>query len=151
LANLEPTQVILGTPTTDTKEKIINVAERLFAERGFAGTTLRNVSTEADVNLAAVNYHFGSKEELFRSVVARFARPIVEQELAMLKRLQAEKQVPSVEAVLTTLLKPCLEFLAQDKANSQHRWRHFWTCFNGYCQSNRDRSLLGSLIWLLRH
>jgi AcrR family transcriptional regulator len=116
LANLEPTQVILGTPTTDTKEKIINVAERLFAERGFAGTTLRNVSTEADVNLAAVNYHFGSKEELFRSVVARFARPIVEQELAMLKGLQAEKQVPSVEAVLTTLLKPCLEFLAQDKA-----------------------------------
>jgi AcrR family transcriptional regulator len=108
-------QEILGTSTTDTKEQIIIVAERLFAERGFAGTTLRNVISEAEVNLAAVHYHFGSKEDLFRAVVARFARPIVKQELALLKQLQTGHQVPSVEAILTALLKPCLEFLAQDK------------------------------------
>jgi AcrR family transcriptional regulator len=108
-------QKIVGTTTTDTKEQIISVAKRLFAERGFAGTTLRNVISEADVNLAAVHYHFGSKEELFRAVVERFARPIVEQELALLKQLQAGGRVPTVEAILTAVLKPCLEFLAQDK------------------------------------
>lgn len=105
----------MGITTIDTKEQIISVAERLFAERGFAGTTLRNVIGEADVNLAAVHYHFGSKEELFRAVVERFARPIVEQELALLKQLQAGGRVPTVEAILTAVLKPCLEFLAQDK------------------------------------
>jgi AcrR family transcriptional regulator len=108
-------QAIVGTTTIDTKEQIISVAERLFAERGFAGTTLRNVISEADVNLAAVHYHFGSKEELFRAVVERFARPIVEQELALLKQLQAGGRVPTVEAILTAVLKPCLEFLARDK------------------------------------
>lgn len=108
-------QKIVGTTTTDTKEQIISVAERLFAERGFAGTTLRNVISEADVNLAAVHYHFGSKEELFRAVVERFARPIVAQELALLEQLQAGGRVPTVEAILTAVLKPCLEFLAQDK------------------------------------
>ncbi|MBW4627124.1 MAG: TetR family transcriptional regulator [Brasilonema octagenarum HA4186-MV1] len=106
---------IVVTPTTDTKEQIISVAERLFAERGFSGTTLRNVVSEARVNLAAVHYHFGSKEDLFRAVVARFARPVVEQELALLEQLQAGNEVPSVEAILTALLKPCLEILAQDK------------------------------------
>lgn len=103
----------MATPT-DTKEQIISVAERLFAERGFAGTTLRSVVSEAKVNLAAVHYHFGSKEELFRAVVARLARPIVEQELVLLNQLQAKSKVPSVEAILTALIKPNLEILAQD-------------------------------------
>jgi AcrR family transcriptional regulator len=108
-------QEIVVTLTTDTKEQIISVAERLFAERGFAGTTLRNVVSEAGANLAAVHYHFGSKEDLFRAVVARFARPVVEQELALLEQLQAGHEVPSVEAILTALLKPNLEILAKDK------------------------------------
>jgi AcrR family transcriptional regulator len=108
-------QEIVATLTTDTKEQIISVAERLFAERGFAGTTLRNLVSEAGVNLAAVHYHFGSKEDLFRAVVARFARPVVEQELALLEQLQAEHEVPSVEAILTALVKPNLEILARNK------------------------------------
>jgi AcrR family transcriptional regulator len=108
-------QEIVSTTTIDTKEQIISVAERLFAERGFAGTTLRTVIGEADVNLAAVHYHFGSKEELFRAAVKRFARPIVAQELALLEQLQAGGRVPTVEAILTAVLTPSLEFLAQDK------------------------------------
>ena len=100
--------------TTDTKEQIINVAERLFAERGFAGTTLRNVVSEAGVNLAAVHYHFGSKEELFKAVVARFARPIVEQELILLEQLKQRNEALSVEAILTAMFKPNLELLVRD-------------------------------------
>lgn len=112
---MEATQKNVVTPTPDTKEQIISVAERLFAERGFAGTTLRNVVSEAKVNLAAVHYHFGSKEDLFRAVIARLARPIVEQELALLAQLQSRDQVPSVEALLTAIIKPNLEILVQDR------------------------------------
>jgi AcrR family transcriptional regulator len=65
------------------------VVERLFAEHGFVGTTLRHVVSQAEVNLAAVHYHFGSKEELFRAVVARFARPVVERELGLLSQLKS--------------------------------------------------------------
>ncbi len=108
-------QEIVGNTTTDTKEQIISVAERLFAELGFTGTTLRNVVSEAGVNLAAVNYHFGSKENLFRAVVARFARPVVAKELNLLSKLTARAELPSVEEILTAMLQPSLEILAQDE------------------------------------
>ena len=110
----------MGTVSSiDTKEQILDVAERIFAERGFAGTTLRNVVSEAGVNLAAVHYHFGSKEELFRAVISRIARPVVEQELASLNQLQQEDDSPSVEAILTALLTPPLELIIEEEENSR--------------------------------
>jgi AcrR family transcriptional regulator len=99
--------------TTETKEQILTVAERLFAENGFVGTTLRNVVSEAGVNLAAVHYHFGSKEELFRAVVARFARPVVERELEVLAELKSDSALPSVEALLSAVIHPSLEILSE--------------------------------------
>jgi AcrR family transcriptional regulator len=104
----------VASSSTETKEQIITVAERMFAERGFAGTTMRNIVSEAGVNLAAVHYHFGSKEELFRAVVAQFARPVVEQELKLLSELKERAESPSVEAILTAVVKPSLEILSQD-------------------------------------
>ncbi len=67
------------------------------------------------MNLAAVHYHFGSKEELYRAVVARFAQPIVDRELALLEELKAAHEQPSVEAILTAMLAPNLEILSQDR------------------------------------
>ena len=55
----------------DTKERILDVAERLFADHGYATTSLRDITTEADVNLASVNYHFGSKDALLIAVLNR--------------------------------------------------------------------------------
>ena len=100
----------------------------MFAERGFAGTTLRNVVSEAGVNLAAVHYHFGSKEELFRAVVTRFARPVVEQELNLLSELKAKAELPSVEAILMAMVKPSLEILSQDDANRLIRAKFMGRC-----------------------
>src|ERR1700721_1018632 len=51
-------------PTDHTRTAILSAAERLYADRGFADVTLRDIVPAADVNLAAVNYHFGSKDEL---------------------------------------------------------------------------------------
>src|SRR5690554_844721 len=55
-----------------TKDKILNAAEALFAEHGFEQTSLRQITTEAEVNLASVNYHFGSKKALIQAVMARY-------------------------------------------------------------------------------
>lgn len=59
----------------DTVTRILDAAEELFAEHGFAETSLRTITTRADVNLAAVNYHFGSKKALIQAVFARFLGP----------------------------------------------------------------------------
>nr|WP_260258768.1 TetR/AcrR family transcriptional regulator [Vibrio intestinalis] len=55
-----------------TKEKILDVAEALFAEHGFNDTSLRTITSKAGVNLAAVNYHFGDKKTLVRAVLNRY-------------------------------------------------------------------------------
>lgn len=103
----------MAASTTETKEQILTVAERLFAEHGFMGTTLRNVVSEAGVNLAAIHYHFGSKEDLFRAVVARFARPVVERELGLLSELKSRSELPSIEALLTAVVQSSLEILSE--------------------------------------
>lgn len=71
----------------DTKEKILDAAERLFAQSGFSGTSLRAITTEAGVNLASVNYHFGSKDALVEAVFARRLVPMNESRLRRLDDL----------------------------------------------------------------
>lgn len=61
---------------TDTVDRILDAAEALFAERGFAETSLRTITGRARVNLAAVNYHFGSKKALIQAVFERFLTPL---------------------------------------------------------------------------
>ena len=56
---------------SQTRERILDAAERLFMENGYDGTSTRMVTSEAGVNLAAVNYHFGSKEALMQEVLRR--------------------------------------------------------------------------------
>jgi len=64
--------------SNSTVESILDVAEDLFAEKGFTETSLRAITSAANVNLAAVNYHFGSKEKLIQAVFARFLDPFSE-------------------------------------------------------------------------
>lgn len=57
----------------DKKQQIIESAVQLFAEKGFEGTSIREIATKADVNLAMINYYFGSKEKLFEAMVEQKA------------------------------------------------------------------------------
>jgi len=93
----------------DTKQKILDTAERLFGEQGYDATSLRHIIAEAGVNLAAVHYHFGSKEELLDEVVVRRAGPVNEARIAMLDRLEAAEGPPVVEKVLEAFLLPTAE------------------------------------------
>lgn len=102
------------SPATDTKEQLLNVAEKMFAERGFAGTSLRGVVNDAGANLAAVHYHFGSKEALFKAVVARIAKPVVAQQLEQLAQLEAKATTPAVEDILRAFLGPPLACITEN-------------------------------------
>src|SRR5579871_4179574 len=68
----------------DTKSKILDAAEKLFGIKGFEATSLRGITAEADVNLAAVNYHFQSKDSLIDAVIARRLEPVNRRRLEML-------------------------------------------------------------------
>ncbi|MEM9922614.1 MAG: TetR/AcrR family transcriptional regulator [Cyanobacteria bacterium P01_D01_bin.50] len=99
--------------TIDTKEQILNVAEKQFGEKGFAGTTLRGVIREAEVNIAAVHYHFGSKEELFVAVVRRVAQQMVPVQLEELAKYTSENKTPSVENIMEAFFAPPLRMISQ--------------------------------------
>jgi len=103
--------------TADTKSQILDTAERLFAQKGFDAVSLRNIVTVAKVNLAAVHYHFGSKQSLLHTVVARRLRPINEERLARLAEAQAKagKQPVKLERVLECLFLPLFRVQADPK------------------------------------
>lgn len=96
-----------------TKDRILGAAEELFAQHGFSGTSLRQVTSRADVNIAAVNYHFGSKENLVTEVFRRRMDDMSAQRLARLR--QAQDETPGeLEAILAAFVEPALA-LAQDR------------------------------------
>jgi AcrR family transcriptional regulator len=89
----------------DTKTRILDAAEKLFGQNGFDATSLRDITTEADVNLAAVNYHFQSKESLIDAVIARRIEPVNEKRRSMLETAGPN---PTVEQILIAFLAPIL-------------------------------------------
>lgn len=89
----------------ETVERILDAAEALFAERGFAETSLRTITGAAGVNLAAVNYHFGSKKALIQAVFVRFLDPLVAEVERQLNLMQASKAQLTVEDLLQVLTR----------------------------------------------
>ena len=114
--------------TADTKSQILDTAERLFAQKGFDAVSLRNIVTVAKVNLAAVHYHFGSKQSLLHTVVARRLRPINEERLARLAEAQAKaiaaaedkaKAKTKTKAKVDTKTKTTADAKAKSEAGKQ--------------------------------
>ena len=89
----------------DTKTRILNAAEKLFGKNGFDATSLRDITAEAQVNLAAVNYHFQSKDSLIDAIIERRILPINQRRLEM---LDAAGHPPSVEQIVEAFLAPLL-------------------------------------------
>jgi len=88
---------------SDTKTRILNAAEKLFGEKGFDATSLRDITAEAQVNLAAVNYHFQSKESLMDAVIERRFAPVNRRRMEM---LDAAGLAPTVEQVVEAFVSP---------------------------------------------
>lgn len=96
-----------------TKDRILGAAEELFAQHGFAGTSLRQVTSRADVNIAAVNYHFGSKENLVNEVFRRRMDDMTDLRLSQLKTA-LEKHPGELQPVLAAFVEPALA-MSQDR------------------------------------
>ena len=78
------------TAPLDTRDRILDAAEGLFVEHGFDGTSMRMITSAANANLAAVNYHFGSKDALVQAVFRRRLTALNQERLAELDRLEGE-------------------------------------------------------------
>jgi AcrR family transcriptional regulator len=108
-----------GSSHGDTKVRLLDAAERLFARAGIAATSLRAVTAEAGANVAAVHYHFGSKAELLRAVFQRRIAPVNEERLKRLDELEASAGTPSVDALIDALVRPGLEFASRHSGISE--------------------------------
>lgn len=93
--------------SASTKERILAAAEVLFAQRGFDGASLRQLTAAAEVNLAAVNYHFGSKDKLVEEVFRRRLDTLNAHRLAALSKVAGEPDT-TLEDVLDAFIRPAL-------------------------------------------
>lgn len=100
---------------SETVERILDAAEQLFAEKGFAETSLRLITSKAGVNLAAVNYHFGSKKSLIQAVFTRFLDPFV---VSLEQELDRNEQAGNPEQSLDELLEMLVRLVLAVKPRS---------------------------------
>ena len=102
---------MLASEVKDTKERILDAAECLFAQNGFDGTSLRAITSRAEVNLAAINYHFRSKDELIQAVFERRMGPINLRRVKLLEDClrKVEAGPPPLEEVIRAFLVPAMD------------------------------------------
>lgn len=93
-----------------TQHSILDAAEQLFGIQGFDGTSIRDITGAAGVNVASVHYHFGSKRDVLRAVLARVAGRINQRRIELLERVQNEGQ-PTPEAVIDAFVRADYETL----------------------------------------
>ncbi|MFO4746417.1 TetR/AcrR family transcriptional regulator [Vibrio cholerae] len=105
---------------SSTKEKILDVAEGLFAEYGFNDTSLRTITSKAGVNLASVNYHFGDKKTLVRAVLNRYLEAFMPEMKQSLERLNEQDDYDMAE-VFEALRAP-LRSLSELRPNGTSRF-----------------------------
>lgn len=101
----------------ETKQRILSSAEHHFAREGYHATSLRSITATAKVNLAAVNYHFGSKESLLESVIERRLTPLnkirLDQLEALLQKTEQRGDVAGCRDILRTFIEPTLHLRLQ--------------------------------------
>jgi AcrR family transcriptional regulator len=100
---------------------LLDCAEELFAERGFSGVSLREIVIAAGANIAAANYHFGTKEELFEQVFLRCAEPVTECWIKLVREAEAQADAPDhLEQLVRAVLMPSFTTIALDPVRLKH-------------------------------
>ena len=110
----------MQTSPPDTKTIIMDVAEKLFAEKGIDATSTRAIVSEAGVNLAAINYHFGSKEGLLKAVIFRIVNKINDERLSQLDSLERNNQSPAINAIIIAFLSPFAKITQEQPNRSKY-------------------------------
>jgi len=105
----------------DTREALLDAAEKLFSEHGIQASSLRMITQQAGANLAAVHYHFGSKEGLVRAVFSRRLRPLEEERLRLLAAcdLSGGSDGPGIEQVIHAFVAPLIRRIHESPEGDQ--------------------------------
>lgn len=122
-----------------TKERLLVVAGELFADRGFDSVSLRMITDRANVNLASVNYHFGSKEELIGAVVDDIVRPVNERRLSLLSLIDYTRQDP-IRKIIHAFIDPVFDL--SDSGNDDNKYYKLIS----RCIASRDERVSSIII-----
>jgi AcrR family transcriptional regulator len=101
----------MGRPSA--REKLLDCAERLFAEHGLEGVSLRTINSEAGLSAAALHYHFGTQKALVEALLERQMPALMERRRRLLDALDDRPEPPTVRDVLSALIRPQVELLAE--------------------------------------
>lgn len=104
-------------PTGGPKLRLVEAAEKLFAEKGFEAVSVRDITKEAGANVAAVNYHFGSRDGLVIAVISRYLMPVNQERLTRLEK--AERNGSEVREVLSAFVKPMVEQVGKSELSEK--------------------------------
>ena len=105
-----------------TRTKILDAAEQVFIKHGIDGTSLRQIMLAADVNIAAIHYYFGNKDDLLRAVVRRRAESVKNERLNLVEAaLASDGGASPLEKWLDAWMRPYVEGIRSKDSN----WRHF--------------------------
>jgi AcrR family transcriptional regulator len=109
---------IMTRPSEVTRDRIMKAAERLFAEKGYDGTSIRVIVAKARVNQAAINYHFGGKDGLYREVLRVAFRGMTQDQLAHAEDVKTLSREEALTAFIRRQLRP---LMARDESSRHMR------------------------------
>ena len=132
-------------PPHETRTRILDAAEELFMQHGFEGTSMRTLTAKASVNLAAVNYHFGSKDALIEAVFRRRLDPMNSARIVELDRLEAAAGAspPPTDAIIRVFLRASLAMIEDAKGGGRNFIRLLGRAYTE--PSKPIRALIGQL------
>ncbi|MGH8764517.1 MAG: TetR/AcrR family transcriptional regulator [Burkholderiales bacterium] len=132
-------------PPHETRTRILDAAEELFMQHGFEGTSMRQLTAQAGANLAAVNYHFGSKDALVEAVFRRRLDPMNAQRIADIDRLEKEAagRPLSAEAIIRAFVGASLHMIEDVKSGGRNFIRLLGRTYTD--PQKHIRSLIGQL------
>lgn len=127
-------------PQPTTRDRILNAAERLFAQRGYYGVTIRQITREAGVDVALANYYFGPKANLFRAVLGRRAEELHGAILESVEAAAARagERPPPVEALIRAFAQPSIDRLVRGGDG----WRDYIHLMAGLYSSQQSEFLV---------
>ena len=117
---MEQAKAILGQETQkeDVRNRILDVAEALFCERGFEGVSVRELTAAAGCNLAAVNYYFGGKDKLYAEMFLRQFEMMIQRNLGIIERVMAQPDV-SLEVLLRAVMEPVIRRVIENETGGK--------------------------------
>jgi len=138
-----------GKPPHETRTRILDAAEELFMQHGFESTSMRLLTAKAGANLAAVNYHFGSKDALIEAVFRRRLDPMNTARIAELERLEKEaagragSPILSPESIIRAFVGASLRMIEDSKSGGRNFIRLLGRTYTD--PQKPIRSLIGQL------